>query len=169
MSKHCDRGAARATLESSRSTRLTGTRAAGAERAAVTSRAALNDVMARASRDAELLALLVALRQQHDIIANIEAEGHHLPAGITDVSRDQERRLEQALDRCSETLDCVIATQAATPDGLRVKAEALGLVASGYAFPQEAETLEELAELGSVWHRLALSLACDMLAWSIDA
>jgi len=74
-------------------------------------------------------------------------------------SWDQERRLEQALERRAETLDCIVAARASTPDGLRVKAEALVLVALRYAWQQEDKALEEVARSGDAGYRLALSLA----------
>ena len=172
MPKPRDRAAARATPESSCRKPQTDTRGALALSAAVTSRgaksAALNEAMSESGPDADLLALLVTLNQQHEIIADIEAEKHHLPAGITDASRDQERRLEHAMDRRTETLHCVIAAQASTPDGLRGKAGALCLVALGCAVSHEGEALEEIAYYGDAWN-LALSLACDVLTWDISA
>jgi len=168
MPKPRDRGAARARPEFSCRKRLTGTRSAPALTSGAAKGASLNDTMSQSGPDAELLALLVTLNQQHDIVSAIEAEKHHLPAGITDASRDQERRLEQALDRRTETLDCVIAAQASTPDGLRGKAGALCLVALGCAYSQEGQALEEIAYYGGAWN-LALSLACDVLTWSIGA
>jgi hypothetical protein len=170
MPKARERGAVRATADSSR---RTNTRAAPGVGMAVTWRAAngasLEGAMSRTRPDAELLALLVTLKQQDDIIAAIEDEEHHLPEGITDVSRDRERRLEQALDRRAETLECIIATPAASPAGLRVKAEALGLLALGCAYSYQGDTLEEIARYGGVPDRLALSLARDVLAWRAAA
>jgi len=88
MPKPRDRGAARATPESSCHKPLTGTRGALALSAAVISRvaksASLNDAMSQSGPDAELLALLVTLCEQHEIIAAIATEKHQLPAGITD-------------------------------------------------------------------------------------
>jgi hypothetical protein len=131
--------------------------------------ASLDGTISRTRPDAELLALLVTLKRQDDIIVAIEAEERHLPEGITDVSRDRERRLEQALDRRAGTLERIIATPAASPAGLRVKAEALGLLALGYACSHHGETLEEIARYGGVPDRLALSLARDVLAWRAAA
>jgi hypothetical protein len=78
-------------------------------------------------------ALLVTLQQESEIIAAIEEEGPHPHDGITDASRDQECRLEQALEHRCETLDRIITTVAATLAGLRIKAEALGRLALAYA------------------------------------
>jgi len=172
MPKPRDRGAERATPESSCRKPLSGARGALGRSVAVAAQAAksasLYDAMSQSGPDAELLALLVTLNQQHEIIAAIEAEKHQLPAGITHASRDQERRLDQALDSRTETLDCVIAARAATPDGLCGKAAALCLVALGCAYSREGEALKEIAYYGGAWN-LALSLACDVLTWSIGA
>jgi hypothetical protein len=169
MRKARERGAACPIPQSSRRKPPSSTSAAPGVGAAVSSPAgkgaALIDASSRSSPDAGLRALLVTLKQQNDIIAAIEEEGHHLPDGITDASRDQERWLEQALEPRRETLGRIITTVAATPAGLRVKAEALRLVALAYAFSEEDETLEEIAEYGGAWARLALSLARDVLAW----
>lgn len=173
MPKARDPGAARATPESSRRTSRTGTNAAprvgAAVRCEVTKGASLDGATSRTRPDAELLALLVTLKRQDDMIAAIEEEEHRLPEGITDVSQDRERRLEQALDRRAETLERIIATPAATPAGLRVKAEALGSLALGYAYSYQGETLDEIAQYGGVPDRLALSLARDVLAWRAAA
>jgi len=173
MPKPRDRDAARAIPEISCRKPLTGARGAPPRSAAVTSRAAkgasLNDVMSPSDPDANLLALKATLNRQHEIIAAIEEEGRQLPKRITDASRDQERRLEQALDRRTETLNCVVAARASTPDGLRVKAEALVLVALRYKWSQEGKALEEVARYGGTRDHLALSLACDVLTWSIGA
>lgn len=169
MPKARDRGATRAIPEASRRTPRTGTRAARAVDAAITAavskRASPTDAISRFGPEARLRTLLVALKQQNDVLAAIEEEGHRLPKGITDASRDQERRLEQALDRRSETLDGIITTPACTPSGLRAKAEALELVALGYAGSQESVTLAQIGHYGGAWDRLALSLARDMLTW----
>jgi len=115
------------------------------------------------------LALRVTVNRQHEIITTIEEEGRQLPKRVTDASRDQERRLEQALDRCAEPLDCVVAARASTPDGLRVKAEAFVLVALRYAWSQEGKALEDVARHGGARDHLAMSLACDVLTWRIGA
>lgn len=173
MPKARERGAARAIPRSSRRKPSSSASAAPAEGAAVAAPAAngvpLNDGLSRSSPDAGLRMLLVTLKQQNDIIAAIEDERHHLPQGITDASRDQERRLQQALDRCRKTLDRIITTPAATPAGLRVKAEAIRLATRGSAFSHGRGPLEEIAEHGGAWDRLALSLACDVLAWRAAA
>ncbi len=173
MPKGRERGTACAIPQSSRRKPSSGTGTALAVDAAVTSRAgrgaSLNDASSPSSPDDALRALLVTLRQQSDLIAAIEEEGHHLPERITDASRNQERRLKQALERRCETLDGIITTVAATPAGLCVKAEALRLVALGDAFSQAGATLEESAHYVGGWGSLALSLARDVLVWSAAA
>lgn len=126
--------------------------------------AALEPADPGAPDDAELVALLAQLHQDHAKIAAIEAEGDHLPDGITDASRDQERRLEDALDQREETWNRIIATPARTPAGMRAKAEALGMVVQFYAYAHEGDTLEEIATSGDARNRMALSLARDVLA-----
>jgi len=49
-------------------------------------------------------------------------------------------------------------------NGLRGKAAALCLAALGSAYSQEGEAPREIAHYGAAWERLALSLACDVLA-----
>jgi len=110
--------------------------------------------------------LLVALEQQNNVIAAIEEEGRQLPQGITDADHDQVRRLEHALDRHAEMLECIITTPASTPAGLRVKAKALGLATFGDAISDDGATLEVIAQEGGACDRLALSLARDVLAWT---
>jgi mRNA-degrading endonuclease toxin of MazEF toxin-antitoxin module len=170
MPKGRDRGAARAIPPSSRRKPLTSASTTLTVVAAVTSQAAkgpsLNDASRHSSPDAELPTLLVALKQQNDLIAAIEEEGRQLPEGITDASRDQERRLHHALDRRAETLDCIITTPASTPAGLRVKAKALRLATLGYVSSNEGRTLAQSAQYGDRWNDLALSLAHDVLAWT---
>lgn len=162
-------GAARAKPGSFRCKPLNATRAARMAGAAVTPLAAkgasLNDAVSQPGPDAELLALLVTLKQQNDLLAAIEEEARRLPRGITLASRDQERRLKQVLDRRTETLDGVIKTRACTPAGMRVKAEALRLVTLEYTISQDGELVDDIAQYGRPWERLALSLARDVLAW----
>jgi hypothetical protein len=138
--------------------------------AAVASQAAKNpvpnDATSQSGPDTGLPALLVALKRHNDLVAAIEEQGHHLPEGITDASRDQERRLRQALGRHAETLNRIIMTPASTPAGMRVKAQAMGLAAFGHRSSDEGGTLEETAQYGVGWDRLARSLARDVLAWT---
>jgi len=170
MPKPRDRGAARATPPSSRRKPLTNASAARALGTAVTSKevndAALNDECSQTGPDAELLVLLVALEQRNNAIAAIEEEGRMLPEGITDAGRDQERRLQHALDRHAETLDRIITTPASTPAGLRVKAKALELATFGDLLSDDGGTLEVIAQDGGGCDRLALSLARDVLVWT---
>jgi len=173
MPKPRDRDAARARPEISCRKPLTDARGALPRSAAVTSReakgASLNDATSQADPDAQLLALQVTLNQQHAIVAAIEEEGRQLPKRITHASRDHERRLEQALDRRAEILDRVVAARASTPDGLRVKAEVFVLVALRCVWSRESKALEEVARYGDARDHLALSLASDVLTWSIGA
>lgn len=170
MPKPRDRGAVRAIPSLSRRKPPTSARAVLAEGAAVASQAAkipsLKDASSQSGPDTGLPALLVALKRQNDHIAAIEEQGHHLPEGITDASRDQERRLRQALDRHTETLNRIIMTPASTPTGMRVKAQAMGLAAFGHVSSDEDGMLEETAQYGIGWDRLARSLARDVLAWT---
>ncbi len=117
--------------------------------------------------DAELIKSLARFRQNSDAIAAIEAE--RLPPGITDASRDQERRLAEALDARIDTIESIIITPALTPAGMQGKAEALGLVVLQYPYEDEGVTLAEVAENGDDRNRLALSLARDVLAWRASA
>jgi len=146
MPKPRDRGAVRAIPTSPRHEPPTSASAALAVGAAVTSRAAndasLNDACSQTGPDAGLLALLVVLERQNNLIVAIEEEGCQLPKGITQDSRDQERRLKRAMDRHAKTLERIIATPASTPAGLRVKAKALALADFGAGFSDDDRTLE---------------------------
>ena len=102
--------------------------------------ASLSDTCSQSNPDAGLLALLVALERQNDLIAAIEEEGRQLPKGITHASRDQERRLERAMDRHAETVDRIIATPASTLAGLRAKAKALELATFDTVFSDDSGT-----------------------------
>jgi len=170
MPKLRDRATARAIPLSSRRKPLTTASAALAVDATVTTRAAkdaaVNDACSQSGPDAGLLALLVALERQNNLIEAIEEEGRQLPKGITRASRDQIRRLERALDRHAKTLDRIIATAACTPVGLRVKAKALELATFGTVSSDDSGTLEEIAQYGRGWARLAWSLAFDVLVWT---
>lgn len=115
--------------------------------------------------DAELLRLLDQSRREGALIDAIEEEGHHLPDGITPESKSQERRLDEAMDAREVTWARIASMPAATPAGMRVKAEALGAALLLYTYTLDAETLEDIAENGSSPERLALSLARDVLAW----
>jgi hypothetical protein len=163
-----DCGAARAKPELSRRKALTATHAAPAVGAAMTSRAATGtsrkDAIAQPIPDAELLALLVILKQQNHTITAIEEDAHPRPEGITVASRARERRLRRVLDRRAATLDRVITMQASTPADLRVKAEALRLAAMEYGLLREGETVEHVSEHAGALDRLALSLARDVMA-----
>jgi len=144
MPKPRDRGAARAMPPPSRCEPPTSASVALAVGAAITSPAAkdasLSDTCSQSNPDAGLLALLVALERQNDLIAAIEEEGRQLPKGITHASRDQERRLERAMDRHAETVDRIIATPASTLAGLRAKAKALELATFDTVFSDDGGT-----------------------------
>jgi hypothetical protein len=119
--------------------------------------------------DAELIALLATLKQQNATIAAIEEEGEHLPDGITDASRDQERRMDEAADFREAIFASISATPAGTPVGMRAKAEALCTVIPLYSYVESGETLDEIAEGGDSREVMALSLARDVLAWRAGA
>jgi hypothetical protein len=172
MPKTRDRGAARAVAKPSRREPLAGTTTTptmGAAAVYQTKGARRADENSQTRRDTELLTLLATLKQQHDVIAALEEEGHLLPKGITKASEDQEHRMAIAVVRRAEIVESIIATPASTPAGALLKAEAFALVALMDAFLFEGDTLEELAQSQSKdkQQRLALSLARDVLALGV--
>ncbi len=167
-----DRGAARAAANPSHPKPPVDTTTAPAMAAAAvcqTKGAWKSDGISRTSPDAELLALLGTLKRQGDFIAALEEEGRLLPEGITDASKDQERRMGKAVVLRAKILDSIAATRAATAGGLRAKAEAVALMVVADAFSDEGETLEEIVQsrYKDGRQRLALSLARDVLAWGV--
>jgi len=164
MPKPRDRGAARTISTSSCGKAPSSTNAALAFGAAVGPQAAkdasLDDASWQSAPDARLLALLTTLERQNNHIDAILEEGRRLPKGITAASRDQERRLAQALDHHAGTLDRIIATPASTPAGLRVKAQALCLASFG---SDDGEAVDEIDLDGRGCGPLALSLIEDVL------
>ena len=83
--------------------------------------------------DAELIRLGAILHRQVLAVDAAAEEGHHLPEGVTDASRAQEKRLYEAMDARNETVDSIIRLDASTPEGMRVKVAALTALVVEYA------------------------------------
>lgn len=160
-----DRGAARAIPDTSRRNLLAGATAAALVGAAI----AVQAKGATPGDDAELIRLSAVLRRQVAEIAAIMEQGHHLPDGITDASEAQERRLYDAMDARNETVETIIETAANTPEGMRVKVQALEALVAEYADSYEGNTVSEIAENGKLPTRIALSLARDVRGWRAGA
>jgi hypothetical protein len=129
--------------------------------AAVTAAAVPSDP---AGPDAELVRLHQALVAQTALIARIQAE--LLPPGITAASKDKEERLAAADDKFWDLIDEMTAMPAQSAAGQRAKAGALLLALRNGVCLNINETLADIAsgEVGYPEHRLALSLASDILA-----
>jgi hypothetical protein len=102
--------------------------------------------------DAELIALAKALAEQRDVADMIAAEAKTLPPLATAASKDQERRLDLAMDNWMATAEQMIDTPAKSLLGLRVKATAVGLLVACFS-----------SGVVNVEDRLARSLALDLL------
>lgn len=150
-----DTGAARATTPPSRRAILASTAAALLAGGAVTTLPSADD--------SALLHLLHQHRRADALVAAIAEEGHRLPDGITPASKDQERRLAEAMDAREDMWERFAATPAKTSAGMQAKAEALGAALLLYTYAP-ARTLDDLAETGELHERLALSLARDVMA-----
>lgn len=161
MPRARDTGRARAIPSPSRRNLLAGASAALVAGAAI----AMQTKGATTGADAELTRLSSILRQQVLAVDAVAEEGDRLPDGITAASREQERRLDEAIDARNETVRRIIETPATGPEGMRVKAEALAALVVEYADSYEGSTVSEIAEEGKLPTRVALSLARDVLAW----
>ncbi len=164
-----DTGRTRAIPSTSRRHLLAGASAALVAGAALSAAKAAAAANSQSGDDAELLALVAQLHREHAALDAIEEEGDHLPPGITPASRDQERRMEAALDAREATWDAIATTAARTPAGMQAKAEALRSAVVFYAYSSSGETAEEIAEHGDTPERLALALVRDLLAWRTPA
>jgi hypothetical protein len=113
--------------------------------------------------DADLLRLHLALVAQGDEVARILKECHRFPDGITPESRDQEARLADADDRWWGFVDQITATPAQGVQGLHAKAATMELVLEKRVCGLETLADIEAGAIGGPEHRLALSLASDLL------
>ena len=96
----------------------------------------------------------------------IQAEGKHLPPGITAESRDQERRLEEADTKWWNTIIEISDTPARTGGGLRAKAEVMLRVLERVVLTWKGTTLAAIdaGDDGELEDWMSLSLARDVLA-----
>ena len=134
---------------------------------ATTAQAAPVASLGGAGADAELIALCANQDEAWAFALTIQAEGKTLPPGITAQSRDQERRLADALHEHSYLIDQISDLPAATLAGVRAKAQAMLDVLERIVAPDKgAKSLDDIAsgDAGQIEDCLSLSLARDVLA-----
>jgi hypothetical protein len=107
--------------------------------------------------DVGLVALAKTLAEQKHIVDAIQAEDKLLPPVITPASRDQERRLDLAMDDWMATAELIAEMPARSMAGLRVKAGDVEMMFSCFS------------DGGELWDVLARSLARDLLEGSVEA
>jgi hypothetical protein len=114
--------------------------------------------------DAELVRLHQALVAQCDLIDRIEAEG--VGADITAASKDQERRLDEAMDRWWVLAEAIVGIPAHTAAGLAAKAATAKIALERVVICGINQTVADIEsrETGEIEHRLLWSIAKDLLA-----